>query len=123
MVTQIPSEEETYEQDKGELLHDLVVSMGGRAAEEIIFGKDNITSGASSDLSYASSIARRMVMQFGMSKKGGLEVVDEKNYQMLSSNKKNLIDSEVKKILDKAYSEAYYFIESNHKQLDTLANV
>lgn len=95
--------------------------MGGRVGEEMMFGKDNITAGAYSDFMQASRIARNMVMLSGLSDKTGLEVYNDKNFKMLSDDKKREMDLEVKRILDNAYKEAYDCIESNRDSWMTLA--
>ena len=64
-VTQLPEKDE-LSWSKRQLLARMDVAMGGRVAEEIIFGAENITTGASSDLEHATSIATRMVTKFGM---------------------------------------------------------
>lgn len=95
--------------------------MGGRVGEEMMFGKDNITAGAYSDFMQASRMARSMVMLSGLSDKTGLEVYNDKNFKMLSDDKKREMDLEVKRILDNAYKEAYDCIESNKDSWMTLA--
>ena len=65
----LPKKESTWHQTRSQLLALLDVGMGGRAAEELIFGKDNVTGGASSDLNNASNIAEAMVKELAMSEK------------------------------------------------------
>ena len=62
-------ENDEHSHSKAQLLAKLDVCMGGRAAEEMIFGRDHVTTGASSDFSQATSIARHMVLKYGMSEK------------------------------------------------------
>lgn len=69
-------EKERYHITKTQLLAMMDTMMGGRAAEEIIFGADKITSGASSDLKQATSIAAHMVKDWGMSEKVGLRTIE-----------------------------------------------
>lgn len=69
-------EKERYHVTKTQLLAMMDTMMGGRAAEELIFGKDKITSGASSDLKQATQIATHMVKDWGMSDKVGLRTIE-----------------------------------------------
>lgn len=69
-------EKERYHVTKTQLLAMMDTMMGGRAAEELIFGPDKITSGASSDLKQATSIASHMVKEWGMSEKFGLRTLE-----------------------------------------------
>src|SRR3989475_13092043 len=108
-------EEDKYTNRKNELLAGLAVSMGGRVAEEIIFG--DITNGARGDIKMATAIARRMVCEWGMSEKMGMvEYGDHEDYVFLgrdisrardySEATAEQIDQEVKKLLDDAYQLA-----------------
>ena len=125
------------EDDKGmynrsELFARLVFAMGGRAAEELVFG--NPTSGASSDIEMASNTARAMVMELGMSPKigavkygtdggdpfraqGGQGGGESRPSQEVAA----LIDNEVRALLDKAQATAYAILRDNREYLDTLA--
>ncbi|KAL0886602.1 hypothetical protein Bca101_010585 [Brassica carinata] len=110
MVTQLPSNDETSV-SKRQLLARLDVCMGGRVAEELIFGQDHITTGASSDLSQATELAQYMVSSCGMSEAIGPIHIKERP----SSEMQSRIDAEVVKLLREAY-------ERHEKQLHTLAN-
>ncbi len=99
------------------MLARLDVLMGGRVAEELIFGADQVTSGASSDIMQATRLARAMVMQWGMSDEVG--VVFHKNES--SSEQQALIDREVKKILSASYERATKLLQLHRKDLDSLA--
>eukprot|EP00638_Chattonella_subsalsa_P016857 CAMPEP_0117848014 /NCGR_PEP_ID=MMETSP0949-20121206/20145_1 /TAXON_ID=44440 /ORGANISM="Chattonella subsalsa, Strain CCMP2191" /LENGTH=639 /DNA_ID=CAMNT_0005694747 /DNA_START=251 /DNA_END=2169 /DNA_ORIENTATION=- len=101
-----------------QMLAKLDVGMGGRVAEEIIFGKENITSGAASDLKNATNIAKAMVTQYGMSREVGYVAHDLKND---SPESLAIIDREVKKLLCEAYERAKTVITTNRKGLDRLA--
>lgn len=68
MVTQLP-EDDTNSMSKKQMMARLIVAMGGRAAEEKIFGVDEVTSGASSDVEHATKLAKTMVMKYAMSDK------------------------------------------------------
>ena len=125
-VMQVP-EEEKYLNTEAEL-HDMLVGLlGGRAAEEIVF--DTVTTGASNDIEKATSIARAMVTQYGMSKRFGLmglETVESKYLDGRSSlNCSDVtaagIDEEVMGILKDCYAEAKRMLEENRGLMDKLA--
>lgn len=128
---QLP-EKDKYQQSKQELEAKIMVLMGGRAAEELIF-KD-VTSGASNDIEKATSIARKMVKQFGMSDKLGLVKYGESNeLQYLgygygeqrdySDQTADEIDEEVKRIINDSYEKAKKILKDNNKILDKLVNL
>jgi cell division protease FtsH len=122
--------EDKYLVSKSELLGELVVFLGGRVSEELIFGE--ITTGAHNDLSRATQIARRMVCEYGMSKTLGhltfghrqqqiflgRDMLDEKNY---SEQTAVLIDQEVRKIIDDCYEQAKKLLTDNLDKLKKLA--
>jgi len=97
----------------------MAVALGGRIAEEIIFGEDEITTGASNDLERVSSTAKRMVMEFGMSEKIG-QVAHGEN-QQISAETKVLIDAEVSRLVQGAYARAKQLLLDNRPALDALA--
>ena len=116
-----------------EKLHaDLSVAMGGRVAEEIIFGYEKVTTGASSDISQATSIARKMVTEWGLSEKLGTirysqdqeevflghSVSQSKN---MSEETANLVDSEVRRIVDEGYMRAKQILTEHLDDLHKLA--
>jgi cell division protease FtsH len=117
---------------KEKLLADLVVGMGGRAAEELIFGEKNITSGASSDIKMVSKIARSMVYEWGMSDKVGMifygDCAESENHYSNSSKIKfsnktsELLDLEVKKLIENAYNQAIEGIKEKKDWLEKIAN-
>merc|ERR1719295_851691 len=120
----LPERDSTH-QTKAQLLAMVDVAMGGRAAEEMIFGKDKITGGASSDLSRATNIAKGCVKQLGMSEKFGLRVVDgsDNNEEFaMSENTRNLMDAEINRILTEAYKNATNIIKAHRRELDLLAD-
>jgi cell division protease FtsH len=111
----------------------LAVAMGGRIAEEEVFGYEKVTSGASSDIKQATQLARAMVMQYGMSDKlGFLSYGDNEEEvflgrsvartQNMSEETQKQVDSEVKVIVDKSYIDAEKIIKEKRKDLDIIAN-
>mmetsp|Transcript_89735 Transcript_89735/g.256474 ORF Transcript_89735/g.256474 Transcript_89735/m.256474 type:complete len:709 (+) Transcript_89735:199-2325(+) len=118
MVMQLPSGDQTSMSRK-QMLAKLDVCMGGRVAEELIFGVDAVTSGASSDIQQATRLARSMVMQWGMSDEVG--VVFHGNRDSPSPEVQATIDREVQKILTSSYARAFKLLETNRRELDLLA--
>ena len=123
-------EEDKYTNRKNELLAGLAVSMGGRVAEEIIFG--DITNGARGDIKMATAIARRMVCEWGMSEKMGMvEYGDHEDYVFLgremhrnrdySEATAQEIDREVRKLCDDAYQRAKELLNKNRAKLEAIA--
>ena len=126
MVVRLP-EKDKVSVTKTELLSNIRVSLGGRAAEEIFFGKENITTGASSDLKQATDVAKKMVIKWGMSDKIGLRTFyDSDGYYMdasdqISQETSQIIDSEVKKLIEEAYTEVKELIMKNKEKLEKIA--
>ncbi|XP_019437019.1 PREDICTED: ATP-dependent zinc metalloprotease FTSH 4, mitochondrial-like isoform X2 [Lupinus angustifolius] len=122
MVTQLPDKDETSMSRK-HMLARLDVCMGGRVAEELIFGENEVTSGASSDLKQATSLAREMVTKYGMGNEVGLAT---HNYnddgKSMSSETRLLIEKEVKHFLERAYHNAKTILTTHKKELYALAN-
>tara|TARA_Y100000389_G_scaffold9711_1_gene9052 strand:+ start:1843 stop:3579 length:1737 start_codon:yes stop_codon:yes gene_type:complete len=101
-----------------EYLESLIqVALGGRVAEEIIFGDDEVTTGASNDLERVSSIARSMIVDYGMSKEIGTYSINENE---ISASLQNKIDKEILKIVDKSYKHVKNILEKN---IDNIRNV
>ncbi|XP_038906941.1 ATP-dependent zinc metalloprotease FTSH 11, chloroplastic/mitochondrial [Benincasa hispida] len=117
MVTQLPSSDETSISKK-QLLARLDVCMGGRVAEEIIFGQDHITTGASSDLNTATELAQYMVSSCGMSDAIGPVHIKERPSSELQSR----IDAEVVKLLRDAYDRVKALLKKHEKALHALSN-
>ncbi|KAK4362965.1 hypothetical protein RND71_018206 [Anisodus tanguticus] len=117
MVTQLPSNDETSISKK-QLLARLDVCMGGRVAEELVFGPDNVTTGASSDLNTATELARYMVSSCGMSDAIGPVHIKERP----SAEMQSRIDAEVVKLLREAYDRVKALLKKHEKALHTLAN-
>ena len=125
-VMQVP-EEEKYLMSKEEMLAQIVTLFGGRASEELIF--HSITTGASNDIEKATSLARAMVTQYGMSEKFGLmglETVENRYLDgrpVLNCGDATAaeIDQEVMRILKKCYDKAVSLLEGNRDVLDKIA--
>lgn len=125
-VMQVP-EEEKYLNSKEELLDRLVELLGGRAAEELVFG--SITTGASNDIERATEIARSMITQYGMSDRFGLMCLETVESQYLSGNKRlmcadstaAMVDEEVMKVLKESYQKALDLLRDNRDVMDQIA--
>eukprot|EP00661_Eupelagonemidae_sp_cell13_P001383 gene1382-1502_t len=118
MVTQIPDKDQTSV-SKEQLLAKLDVCMGGRVAEEIIFGEDKVTTGARSDLQQATNLARHMVAECGMSDTIGPIYVDD--FKSQSSQMRKNIDAEVVQLLKDAEKRVRVLLQVRGKELHTLA--
>ncbi|XP_076929778.1 ATP-dependent zinc metalloprotease FTSH 4, mitochondrial-like [Bidens hawaiensis] len=122
MVAQLPEKDETSVSRK-EMLARLDVCMGGRVAEELIFGEDEVTSGASSDLEQATRLAREMVTKYGMSKEIGVVAHNyDDNGKSMSTETRLLIEKEVQKLLENAYDNAKNILTRYNKEHHALAN-
>ena len=132
MVLRLP-ERDQISITREKMYANLSVAMGGRIAEELVFGYDKVTSGASSDIKQATEIARAMVMKYGMSEKLGLLAYGDNEEevflghsvarkQSMSEETQKLVDSEVKAIIDKSYKIAEKIITEKRKYLDVIAN-
>ena len=95
--------------------------MGGRAAEEVIFGPNKVTPGAANDLEKATDIAQNMVMQYGMSEKVAHQSFTAAKLKSASTETKMLVDSEIKKILEEEYNRARTILSTHRDQLTRLA--
>jgi cell division protease FtsH len=110
--------EDRYLHTKEELLDVMKVALGGRAAEEIVFGR--VTNGAASDLEKVTQIARSMVFEYGMSDVAPSRTMRADNYA-LSEETKRLRDSEQARLTDHAYDEAIRLLQKHRATLDRLA--
>jgi len=119
MVTQLPDKDETSV-SKNQMLARLDVCMGGRVAEEMIFGPDQVTSGARSDLQQATALARHMVTECGMSDAVGPIFIDTDN-QKLSGDFQKSIDAEVVRLLKEAYDRVTKLLKKHESDLHSLA--
>ncbi len=131
MVMRLP-ERDNYSYHRDKMYANLSVSMGGRVAEELIFGYDKVSSGASSDIQYATNLARDMVTRWGMSDVlGPLQYAeaDEEVFLGYSMNRSRqmsnetavMIDQEIKRIVEGGYNQAKKLLKKHVKQLHTLA--
>ncbi|KAJ8559956.1 hypothetical protein K7X08_004014 [Anisodus acutangulus] len=122
MVAQLPEKDETSISRK-QMLARLDVAMGGRVAEELIFGESEVTSGPSDDLKQATKLARTMVTKFGMSKEVGLVTHNyDDNGRSMSTETRLLIEKEVRELLERAYNNAKTILTTHNKELHALAN-
>jgi len=123
-------EEDKYTNRKNELIAGLAVGMGGRVAEEIVFG--DVTNGARGDIKTATAIARRMVCEWGMSEKMGMvEYGEHEDYVFLgrdisrardySEATAEQIDGEVRKLIDDAYKTAMQTLTAHRQTLEVIA--
>jgi len=101
---------------RAKLEADLIVLMGGRAAEELVLGKENVTSGAEADIEQATSMARDMVTRWGMSEKIGMVRVVRPE----GSAQDPAVEAEIRRIIEDSYAEARKLLEANREGLDAL---
>jgi cell division protease FtsH len=131
LVMSLP-EGDRYSKSKSKLLSELTMAMGGRAAEEIIFGPDKVSNGASGDIKMATDQARRMITEWGMSDKLGMIAYGDNSQEVFLGHSvtqnKNVseatareIDGEIKGIIDRAYAKARRLLTENVEELHRLA--
>ena len=131
MVMRLP-EGDRISLARDKIYADLRVACGGRIAEELIFGDDKVTTGASSDIRMATDMARRMVTEWGMSDKLGFLAYSADEQEVFLgrsvSQQKNMadstafiIDSEVRRIVDEAYDAATKILKKHNVELERLA--
>jgi cell division protease FtsH len=110
----------------------LAIMMGGRVAEELVFGKEKVTSGAASDIEQATKLARMMVTRWGLSEALGTVAYGENQdevflgYQVarqqnVSEETSRKIDGEIKRLVEAGYAEAQQILEEKRPDLETLA--
>lgn len=130
MVMRLP-ERDQLSVTREKMKADMAVAMGGRVAEEIIFGYDKVTSGASSDIKMATNMARAMATQYGMSDKLGPLAYGENEEEVflghsvaktqhLSDETQKLVDEEVHKFVDEGYDKAREILETHIDQLHVI---
>jgi cell division protease FtsH len=131
MVMRLP-ERDNYSYHRDKMYANLAVAMGGRVAEEVVFGYDKVSSGASSDIQYATGLARDMVTRWGMSDTlGPLQYAeaDEEVFLGYSMNRQRqmsnetaqLIDKEIRRLVDSGYERATSLLTDHRDELETLA--
>ncbi len=132
-VTASLPEEDRHSYPRDYLLAQLVMLFGGRAAEEMIFGPEKITTGAGNDIERATTMARRMVTRFGMSDRVGPMAVGDSEHEVflgrelvqrreVSEDTARLVDDEVKRFLDEAYDKAVETLKENRDLLESIAD-
>ena len=131
LVMSLP-EGDRYSKSKSKLLSELTMAMGGRAAEEIIFGPDKVSNGAAGDIKMATDQARRMITEWGMSEKLGMIAYGDNSQEVFLGHSvtqnKNVseatareIDAEIKDVIDRAYAKARRLLTENIEELHRLA--
>jgi cell division protease FtsH len=132
-VTMFLPEQDKYSISKRQLESQLSSLFGGRVAEELIFGADNVTTGASNDIERATAIARNMVTKWGLTEKlGPLTYSEDEDevflgrsvtqHKHVSDDTARLIDVEVREIIDHAHGQAKHILESNIDKLHLMAD-
>src|SRR5690349_7366951 len=131
MVMRLP-ERDSYSYHRDKMYANLAVAMGGRVAEEVIFGYDKVSSGASSDIQYATQLARDMVTRWGMSDAlGPLQYAEPEEEvflgysvnrsRQMSNETAQAIDKEIRKVVEDGYARAKHLLDEHSDQLETLA--
>jgi len=124
--------EDKYLVTKSEMVDELAMLLGGRVAEELVFGE--ITTGDQNDIERATKVARQMVMEYGMSEKVGPITLGHKQEQVFlgrdfqvepnySEEIAFLVDQEVRRLIDDAYQEAKRVITNQRERLDVIARI
>jgi cell division protease FtsH len=125
-------EVDRHNYSKDWLIGSLAMFFGGRVAEEQVFGADKVTTGAGNDIERATGLARRMVTQFGMSELIGPLAVGDKEQEIflgrefaqrreISERTAQMVDGEVKRLIDEAYARASAILGENRELLDRIA--
>jgi cell division protease FtsH len=131
-VTASLPEEDRHAYSKDYLIASLAMLYGGRAAEELKFGAEKITTGAGNDIERATAMARRMVTQFGMSDRIGPIAIGEGEHEVflgreigqrrvVSESVAQQVDAEIKRLLDEAYVAAQRALDENLQLLERIA--
>lgn len=131
-VTMFLPEQDRYSMSKKRLIGQITSLFGGRVAEELIFGKDSVTTGASNDIERATEIARNMVTKWGLSEKLGPLAYSEEEGEVflgrsvtqtkqISDITAKTIDEEIRKIIDETYKHATEILKKNIKRLHKMS--
>jgi cell division protease FtsH len=131
MVMRLP-ERDQLSVSRGKMKADLAVAMGGRIAEELIFGHEKVTSGASSDIQMATSMAKAMVTEYGMSEEMGPLSYSENEQEVflgrsvartqnMSEDTQRRIDAEVRKLVEEGYDMAKKICQDKMDDLHKIA--
>lgn len=125
--TLIPPQQDRVHETKTRLLEQIATMLGGRVAEELVF--TDVTSGASNDIEKATEVARTMVVEYGMSRLGPVNMTPGESPMFggdgakVSESMQSAIDKEVSFIIDEAYKRAVLALKHNRKKLDEVAEV
>jgi len=129
--TLIPPQKDRVHETRSRLVKQMAMAMGGRAAEEIVFG--DITTGASSDISHVTNIARNMVVDWGMSELGPVNYGPQMDISemgrawmepaKISDGMQEKVDNEIKKFVNVALDRAREILKKERKKMDELAKV
>jgi cell division protease FtsH len=131
LVMSLP-EGDRYSKSKSKLTSELTMAMGGRAAEEIIFGPDKVSNGAAGDIKMATDQARRMITEWGMSDKLGMIAYGDNSQEVflghsvtqsknVSEETARQIDGEIKTVISRAYEKARRILSENVEELHRIA--
>jgi cell division protease FtsH len=132
-VTMFLPEQDKYSISRKQLESQLASLFGGRVAEELVFGAENVTTGASNDIERATSIARNMVTRWGLTEKLGPLVYTEDEgevflgrsvtqHKLMSDETARAVDEEVRRIIDSAHDRATQILQEHSKQLHVMAD-
>jgi cell division protease FtsH len=125
-------ETDRHSYTKDWLIGNLAMFFGGRVAEELVFGSEKVTTGAGNDIERATGLARRMVTQFGMSERVGAMAIGDREQEVflgrefgqrreVSERTAEIVDDEVKRLLDEAYAKAHVLLTAHRDLLERIA--
>jgi cell division protease FtsH len=125
-------ETDRHSYTKDWLIGNLAMFFGGRVAEELVFGPEKVTTGAGNDIERATGLARRMVTQFGMSERVGAMAIGDREQEVflgrefghrreVSERTAEMVDNEVKRLLDEAYAKANVILTEHRELLERIA--